>query len=398
MFRTLCTRIVPTVKFAVDINSIVESKTTNPQVKLCLMERLASWSVACSSDPGLAIIPNLYNGIVFNKLVPYYDPSAPIQYPAIQAMIGSAPTSPTSSASPSRAGSMTRPPRPLPIPKLSTDEVFKHVELVKNHALMLTETISFTDPDTVTSDELSLIKEFYKRCMELQRETQVYLSEITSKPAFDDVSLGQLLHANEDLVNAFKCHTYLMEKLHKTRSYLASHPLPIDSVAQAPPARQSSASPTPSNRSSTDDAQFKVLVETDGAGVGSGYRDTTSDHRGFSRGKTVLSSSPPSSSVAAATSAATGPAFDPFADDSYFVAESESDRVAAVIRNGKRPVLNEKEEPMSEQEWDLIQLIKAQSLAGPERLEVTASSSSSSSAPTTQPVASAALQVAAPVV
>jgi hypothetical protein len=73
----------------------------------------------------------------------------------------------------------------------------------------------------------------------------------------------------------------------------------------------------------------------------------------------------------------------------------------------KRPVLNATEEPLTEQERDLINLIKVQSLSEPARMETstTFSSSSSSAAAAAAAIAAArpggaatALQVAAPVV
>ncbi|KAG9063102.1 hypothetical protein KI688_004702 [Linnemannia hyalina] len=388
------------------MNAII---TTNPQVKLCLMERLASWARACSSDPSLILIPNLYNGLVYEQVVPFYDPNAPSQYPAIGPNVIVSPlTSPTSSAPPSRAGSFNA----------TTDEILRHVEMAKNNSQMLTETVSFTDPDAATKDELSLIKEFFKKCMELQRDTQMYLSDITSRPAFDEISLGQLLYANEDLVNAIKCHNGFTEKIHLKRALQRSTSTitattttlaPTTTTTQVPISQDSSASPPASpqqpTRTSSDEAHFKDLIDTDGAGVGSGYRNATSDYRGSStsapgsaasKGKTaVLYSSPPGSSIAAA-SASSEPSFDPFADDSHFVThESDPNRVAVAIRNGKRPVLNPKEEPLTEQERDLIHLIKIQSLSEPERIE-TSNGTSSSSSSTAAAAAVAAIAAARP--
>ncbi|KAF9548050.1 putative actin patch assembly and actin polymerization protein [Mortierella hygrophila] len=396
-----------TTKFAIDINYVASSKTANPQVKLCLMERLASWAHACSSDPSLILIPNLYNGLVYEQVVPFYYPNAPSQYPAIVSPL----TSPTSSAPPSRAGSFNA--------VLTTNEILSHVEMAKNNSQMLTETVSFTDPDAATEDELSLIKEFFKKCMGLQRDTQTYLSDITSRPAFDEISLGQLLYANEDLVNAIKCHNDFTEKIHLKRalqrststiSVTTTTPAPTTTTTQVPISRDSSASPPTlpqqPTRTSSDEAHFKDLIDTDGAGVGSGYSNATSDYRGSSssvttgsgapKGKTaVLYSSPPGSSIAAA-SASSEPSFDPFADDSHFVThESDPNRVAVAIRNGKRPVLNSKEDPLTEQERDLIHLIKIQSLSEPERIE-TSNGTSSSSSSTAAAAAAAAIAAARP--
>ncbi|KAG0079215.1 hypothetical protein BGZ90_003266 [Linnemannia elongata] len=394
-----------TTKFAADINYVASSKTINRQVKLCLMERLASWARACSSDPSLVLIPNLYNGLVYEQVVPFYDPNAPEQYPAIRPMIVGGPnfvvsplTSPTSSAPPSRAGSFNT----LHI-SLTTNEVLRHVEMVKNNAQMLTET------------------EFFRTCMTLQLDTQKYLSEITSKPAFDEISLGQLLHANEDLLNSINCYNVFMEKIQLKRALQRSTSIiaattttlaPMSTTTQIPIIRGSSASPPASPQqptsTSSDEAHFKDLIDIDGAGVGSGYSNATSEYRGSSsvaaagsaasKGKTVvLSSSPPVSSIAAA-SASSEPSFDPFADDSHFVThESDPDRVATAIRNGKRPVLNAKEEPLTAQERDLIHLIKIQSLSEPTRIETsTGTSSSSSSSAAAAAAAAAAIAAARP--
>ncbi|KAF9298394.1 hypothetical protein BGZ88_006873 [Linnemannia elongata] len=412
-----------TTKFAADINYVASSKTINRQVKLCLMERLASWARACSSDPSLVLIPNLYNGLVYEQVVPFYDPNAPEQYPAIRPMIVGGPnfiasplTSPTSSAPPSRAGSFNT----LHI-SLTTNEVLRHVEMVKNNAQMLTETVSFTDPDIATNDELSLIKEFFRKCMTLQLDTQKYLSEITSKPAFDEISLGQLLYANEDLLNSINCYNVFMEKIQLKRALQRSTSIiaattttlaPMSTTAQIPIIRGSSASPPASpqqpTRTSSDEAHFKDLIDIDGAGVGSGYSNATSEYRGSSsvaaagsaasKGKTVVLSSPPPVSSIAAASASSEPSFDPFADDSHFVThESDPDRVATAIRNGKRPVLNAKEEPLTAQERDLIHLIKIQSLSEPTRIETsTGTSSSSSSSAAAAAAAAAAIAAARP--
>ncbi|KAG0306649.1 hypothetical protein BGZ97_000665 [Linnemannia gamsii] len=407
------------------MNAIIAA---NPQVKLCLMERLASWARACSSDPSLVIIPNIYHALVHEQVVPFYNPDAPSQYPAIRPMAVDAPTSPRSRSSlpPSRTGSFNG---FLPTPTLTAKEILFHVEMAKNNSEMLCETVSFTDPDTVVKDGLGLIMEFYKTCMDLQRDTQMYLSEITSRSSFDEICLSQLLHANDDLVKSINCYNDFMEKLHlkgalkRSISTNTATTATTATASQAPISRGSSISPPPSSqqptRTSSDEAHFKVLIDSEGAGVGSGYRNTTSELRdssssattvaaaSTSRGKTVvLSSSPPASSVSVAP-AASEPSFDPFADDSHFVTEPDPDHVAAAIRNGKRPVLNATEEPLTEQERDLINLIKVQSLSEPARMETstTFSSSSSSAAAAAAAIAAArpggaatALQVAAPVV
>ncbi|KAG0364903.1 hypothetical protein BGX24_004407 [Mortierella sp. AD032] len=409
-----------TTKFAVDIHSVALSMTSNPQVKLCLMERLASWATACSADPSLIIIPNLYNGLVRDQVVPFYDPSAPDQYPPIQPMSSSPPASPMFSAHPSRQGSSNYPLLHFPLPRLGKNEIIQHAQIVKNSCQMLTETVAFTDPDTVTKDDLALVREFRKKCMDLQRDTQMYLNEATSNSGFDEECLSQLLFANEDIINAIKCYNDLMEKFHLNQAtaisrqdsvrVAATHITTTATSVQAPISLDYTGSPPPTalphqpTRTYADETHFKVLMD-EGAGVGSGYSSSYSDHQGssaFSRGKTVvLSSSPPASS--------TEPSFDPFADDSHYVTESNPDQVAAAIRNGKRPVLNSREAPVTEQERDLIQLVKAQSLATPARMETSAISSSSSSSAaaaaaaaaaiaSARPVAPSALQVTTPVV
>ena len=154
--------------------------------------------------------------------------------------------------------------------------------------------------------------------MELQRDTQMYLSEITSKPAFDEVSLGkqnldtvsksscpyepstlphgfdifipfihsigQLLYANEDLVNAIKCYNDFMEKIHLKRALqhsvstiaaTSTTPTLTTTTTQVAISRDSSASPPASTqqptRTSSDEDHSRDFIDIDGAGVGSGY-------------------------------------------------------------------------------------------------------------------------------
>ncbi|KAG0341719.1 putative actin patch assembly and actin polymerization protein, partial [Podila horticola] len=56
-----------TAKFAEDIEAVVISDATDANVKIRLMERLADWADKFISDPGLAIIPQLYYGLVKNN-------------------------------------------------------------------------------------------------------------------------------------------------------------------------------------------------------------------------------------------------------------------------------------------------------------------------------------------
>ncbi|KAF9909378.1 hypothetical protein EC991_008763 [Linnemannia zychae] len=397
-----------TSKFVVDISYVAQSETTNPQVKLCLMERLASWAAACAMDPSLIVIPNLYNGLVHHRVVPAYDPSAPDQYPPVRPTFTpqSPPTSPMSFASPSRQGSFAHSLRALPSPRLAKNEILHHAQIVKNSCSMLTETIAFTDPDTATKEDINLVKEFCQKCMELQRDTQMYLNEATSKPGFDEDCLSQLLFANEDIVNAIKCHNDLMEKIHLNKATTISRQDSVGIAATtitplAYNSREPSRSPSPpatsphqSARTHSDEAHFKVLMD-EGAGVGSGYSTANSDHQGvssYSKSRNIEPIPPPlaSSSIATASVEVTEPVSDPFADDSHYVTESTPDQVAAAIRNGKRPVLNAREEPMTEQERNLIQIAKAQSLATPARMEPSVNSTFSSSSSSAAAAAAAA--------
>ncbi|KAF9922977.1 hypothetical protein FBU30_006905 [Linnemannia zychae] len=339
------------------MNAITE---TNPQVKLYLLERLASWASVCSTDPGLGIIPGLYNNLVYDQVVPFYDAGAPTKSPISDHI-----TRPNVAAAQCN----------LPTLPLTYAEVVTHTVLVKNNCRMLTEIVTFTDPDTVGKDEFKLIQEFKKSVMALQRDTQMYLNEATSRSDFDAVAMSQLLYANEDIVNSIKCYNDLMEKLHVKHSLTTSRQNSISTETQAPLSHQTSFPPTSQHsiRTPLDEMQVGVISDDNGgAGVGSGYIQDTSDLR--SGKATMLSTSPLTSSVIPTVSE---PALNPFADDSYYVTESESDNIATTIRNGKRPI--QKEDPITKVEEDLIQLVKAHSLTSANRMTVASSSSSSSS-------------------
>ncbi|KAF8944436.1 hypothetical protein BGZ46_006259, partial [Entomortierella lignicola] len=126
---------------------------TDANVKINIMERLEDWSVTFASDPGLAIIPQLYHSLVKNN----------------------------TRRSPSSGRTAQR--QSQPISPMTEEQKYRQmaqdIELARNNAHMLTEAVSFADPDTEAIEENELIKEFYSKSQSLQRGIQQYLSEMT---------------------------------------------------------------------------------------------------------------------------------------------------------------------------------------------------------------------------
>ncbi|CAO3570530.1 unnamed protein product [Mortierella alpina] len=251
-----------TIKFGLVIQQIMESKYTDPRVKGRLMERLSVWTTTFSSDPSLEIIPQLYHKLSMDDVM------------------RGIPT----------AGAMSPPPRrgspPFMRPVAPTAEqkniqIRQDIELANNNAHMLVEAVSFADPETEAVEENALVSEFQSKCVTLQREVQMYLSEVTNEAMPDEKCLAALLSCNEELVLALGAYNRMMEQRALSRAMKAQQP--SHSTRQEYP---------------RDDA-----AAADGAGVGSGYKVLYSENQGG----------------AGKTSHEEAPVADPFADDGLYV-------------------------------------------------------------------------------
>ncbi|KAF9357516.1 putative actin patch assembly and actin polymerization protein [Mortierella sp. AD094] len=294
-----CTQLA-TTKFAEDIEAVIIADTTDANVKIRLMERLEDWCVTFATDPGLAIIPQLYYTLVKNNTPRAQSNGRSPQQRVLQ------PLAPISEEQKLR-------------------QMAQDIELARNNAHMLTEAVSFADPDTEAIEENELIKEFHSKCQTLQRGIQQYLSEMTESATPNEQWLTSLLACNQELVQAFTAYDQMMERQHFNKVSKVSE------MADVVPVRSHQSVP---NAPFSPNQDLMSFNDGDGAGVGNGtgngYVHTNGNGNSVGEGKRV------SPSYNGVTSPATLPisSADPFADESFFTAGPAD--VAAAVKMGKR--------------------------------------------------------------
>ncbi|KAF9301018.1 hypothetical protein BGZ74_007242, partial [Mortierella antarctica] len=280
---------VATQKFANVLSTLATSSATNPVLRSRLMERLGAWAQSFSGDPGLVAIPQLYQYLCSLRLV-----LVPINSVTLQQAFLPAPQHGQMQQQSLRSmGSMTHGRKQVMIRQ--------DIELATNNAHMLSEAVSFADPDLEAVEENDLIKEFHSKCLTLQRGIQNYLTELADSPAPDEHLMNALLTANQELVLALSAHTQMMDTRNKVRLARAGHKSTTTNNAQ------------PQTDLSPDTAIRDLLV----------FREPS------------RSASGSASSSRSASPKMSHQTIDPFADQSYYV--SGPTDVASIVKQGKKP-------------------------------------------------------------
>ncbi|KAG0040980.1 putative actin patch assembly and actin polymerization protein [Podila clonocystis] len=280
---------VATQKFADVLSNLAISPATNPALRSRLMERLGAWARSFSGDPGLIIIPQLYQYLCSLRLV-----LIPLNGACVQQLYLSAPQyGHTQQRSHRSMNSMT--------PEQNQVMIRQDIELATNNAHMLSEAVSFADPDLEAVEENDLIKEFYSKCLTLQRGIQNYLTELADSPTPDERLMDGLLAANQELVLALSAHAQMMDTRNKVRLTRAGHISTTATIAE------------PQTDLSPDTPIHDLLV----------FRETS------------RSASGSASSSRSASPKMAHQTIDPFADQSYYV--SGPTDVASIVKKGKQP-------------------------------------------------------------
>lgn len=280
-----------TAKFAEDIEAVVVADATDANVKIRLMESLEGWANTFVTDPGLSVIPQLYNSLIRNN---------------------------TPRQSAHQRANPPSPPRAPITPEQQMRQMAQDIELARNNAHMLIEAVSFADPELEAIEENELIKEFHSKCTSLQRTIQQYLSEITESANPNEQWLTSLLACNQELVQAFTAYNQMMERQHLNKATKASET--TDSVQN----RNGNGLPHGQHVPTDDLMSFGDTVGSGGNGAGVGNGHTYSNGHGASNGKSAVHNVPVTQNVSQ----------DPFGDDPYYVG-SQSD-VSTAVKNGKR--------------------------------------------------------------
>ncbi|KAF9389714.1 putative actin patch assembly and actin polymerization protein [Podila verticillata] len=284
---------VATKKFADLLSYLVTSAETHPAVRSRLMERLGAWAQSFSGDPGLVVIPQLYQHLSSLRLVLVNGET--VINVALQQTFLPAP-------GPERTQQQLL--RSMSAMTLEQKQVMirQDIELAKNNAHMLSEAVSFADPDLEAVEENDLIKEFHSKCLTLQRGIQMYLTELTDSPTPDERLMNALLAANQELVLALSAHTQMMDTRKQVRLARAG----LNSSTTYTQPHMSDLSP--------DTPIHELLV----------FREPTG-----------LSSGSASSSRSASPTISHQQVIDPFADQAYYV--SGPTDVASIVKQGKQP-------------------------------------------------------------
>ncbi|KAI8089668.1 uncharacterized protein BX664DRAFT_333597 [Halteromyces radiatus] len=86
-------------------------------------------------------------------------------------------------------------------------DIMSDVEIAKNNAQLLSQTLSFTDPTQEDITKNELIQEFYGKCKMLQRVISGHLQTCE-----DSELISALILANGELVNTFKAYDDMLER------------------------------------------------------------------------------------------------------------------------------------------------------------------------------------------
>ncbi|KAG0339794.1 TOM1-like protein 2 [Podila horticola] len=279
---------VATQKFSDVLSNLVISPASNPVLRSRLMERLGAWAQSFSGDPGLVIIPQLYQYLCSLHIVLISLNSVRLQQSFLPA--------------PQSGHMQQQSLRPMASmnPQQKQIMIRQDTELANNNAHMLSEAISFADPDLEPVEENELIREFHSKCLTLQRGIQNYLTELTDSPTPDEHLMNALLTANQELVQALSAHTQMMNTRNKVRLTRAGHTTTTIDVE-------------PQTYLSPDTPIHDLLVFREPSGSASGS----------------------ASSSRSASPKMAHQAIDPFADQSYYV--SGPTDVASIVKQGKQP-------------------------------------------------------------
>ncbi|KAG0035019.1 putative actin patch assembly and actin polymerization protein [Podila clonocystis] len=278
---------VATQKFADVLSNLAISPATNPALKSRLMERLGAWARSFSGDPGLLVIPQLYQYLCSQRLV-----LIPLNSTRVQQLHLPAP----------QYGHMQqRSHRPIMTPEQNQTMIRQDIELATNNAHMLSEAVSFADPDLEAVEENDLIKEFHSKCLTLQRGIQNYLTGLADSPTPDERLMDALLAANQELVLALSAHAQMMDTRNKVRLARTGY---ISTTA-------TNAQPQPDLSPDTPIHDLLVFRETSRSASGS------------------------ASSSRSASPKMAHQTIDPFADESYYI--SGPTDVASIVKKGKQP-------------------------------------------------------------
>ncbi|KAI8337183.1 hypothetical protein BC941DRAFT_426951 [Chlamydoabsidia padenii] len=187
--------------FGEDLETLATQKASDDQVHSKLVQCLQNWVSHFGSDPAFGSICRVH------ELVMHGAPSM-----KSGGRLGGNFFKPYQLPSSMMTSRNTPYPHPHPTayqqPRLvKSTHIMSDVEIAKNNAQLLSQTLSFTDPiqEDITKNEL--IQEFYAKCKMLQRVISGHLETCD-----DSEKISALILANGELINSFKAYDDMLER------------------------------------------------------------------------------------------------------------------------------------------------------------------------------------------
>ncbi|KAF7729164.1 hypothetical protein EC973_004932 [Apophysomyces ossiformis] len=172
--------------FGEDLDTLACSKSNDDRVHGKLVQCLQNWADQYGLDPSYAAIRRIHENL----------------------MNGVPPSAGSGRRNLFKAPQVPRQEKTaVPQWQKSPSDPLADVELAKNNAQLLSQTLSFTDPTQEDITKNELIQEFYTKCQTLQRviSDQLQLCE-------DENVISALLEANTELLASFKAYDDMLER------------------------------------------------------------------------------------------------------------------------------------------------------------------------------------------
>ncbi|CAG8525097.1 256_t:CDS:10 [Paraglomus occultum] len=159
-------------KFLDNIEQVATASNTDAATKVLLINSLRDLAERFKNEPSLYPISNLYGRIMQKEIT--------ITGRVIQ----------------------NNPTWNNPMAAMTDD-----IEVAKNAAQVLNQTLAFTDPESEDITKNELIQEFYNKCKQIHQRLGKHLAEVT-----DEQLINTLITVNQELLNSFKLYDDMVDR------------------------------------------------------------------------------------------------------------------------------------------------------------------------------------------
>ncbi|KAG2187595.1 hypothetical protein INT44_005284, partial [Umbelopsis vinacea] len=172
--------------FIEDLNKLASNKASDARVHGAMIDALQSWASQYRQDSSMDDLLRIHDRLTADPVGTH-----------------------------GRSPRTHRAPQEPSVPR--EEDIPGDIELAKNNCQVLSQTLSFTDPNTEDITKNALIQEFYGKCKDLHTTIMHHL-----QTASDPDTISSLLDTNSELVNAFKTYDDMLERSALQRATSAS--------------------------------------------------------------------------------------------------------------------------------------------------------------------------------